>query len=139
MLHLEYMKLCKMAICTNKRASEQISLLYNILKCMGMNGIDIKECESVYNQYIENESNYKSVISNVAMSHNENVISNIWLNLMVASNRYNLESSLKDIIDYHKIYIADLVAIMKNFGLYDFALDWINEYEDSLDTLKQSI
>lgn len=129
----------QMAIYTSKGVSEQISLFYNVLKCMGLNEVDIRECESVYYRCLESENNYKSVISNVAMPHDENIVGDFWLNLMVACTRYNLGANLKDLIEYHKNYIADLVAIMKNFSLYDVAMDWVNMYEDSLDTLKQSI
>lgn len=129
----------QMVIYTSKGISEQISLFCNILNCMRLNDIDINECESVYYQYLENANNYKDVITIVAMPHGENIVGDFWLNLMIASGMYGLESGLKDLIDYHKNYITDLVAIMNNFGLYDVAMDWVNMYEDSLDTLKQNI
>lgn len=58
---------------------------------------------------------------------------------MVASGMYSLESSLKDLIDYHKAYMADLMALMNNFGTYDIVTDWIKDYENSLEMLKESI
>lgn len=129
----------QMAIYTNKEVSEQIALFCNILKCMRIDNVDFVECESIYYRYLESENNYKSAISNVAIPHDENIVGDFWLNLIVACSRYNLESSLKDLIEYHKNYIADLVAIMKNFGLYDVAMDWVKDYENSLDVLKESI
>lgn len=129
----------QMAIYTNKGVSEQIALFCNILKCMGLNEVDIRECESVYYQYLENANGYKDIITNVAMPHGENIVGDFWLNLMIASGMYDLESSLKDLINYHKVYISDLLALMNNFCIYDIATDWIKDYENSLDVLKESI
>lgn len=129
----------QMAIYTNKGVSEQIALFCNILKCMRIDNVDFAECESVYYQYLENANGYKDVITNVAMSHGDSAVGDFWLNLMIASGMYDLESNLKELIDYHKAYITDLLALMNNFGAYDIATEWIKDYENSLEVLKESI
>lgn len=129
----------QMAIYTNKGVSEQIALFCNILKCMRIDNVDFAECESVYYQYLENANGYKDVITNVAMPHGDSAVGDFWLNLMIASGMYDLESNLKELIDYHKAYITDLLALVNSFGAYDIATEWIKDYENSLDVLKESI
>lgn len=129
----------QMAIYTNRGVSEQIALFCNILKCMRIDNVDFSECESVYYQYLENANGYKDVITNVAMPHGDSAVGDFWLNLMIASGMYDLESNLKELIDYHKAYITDLLALVNNFGVYDIATEWIKDYENSLEVLKESI
>lgn len=129
----------QMAIYTNKGIPEQIAVFHNILKNMRID-VDINECESVYYQYLEDANRYRDILRNVAMPHGDNFVGDFWLNLMVASGMYGLEDSLKDLIDYHKAYIAELVVLMEYFNSYDTVVEsWINDYVNSLELLKESI
>lgn len=129
----------QMTIYSNKELSEQIILFEKILKMMGIYNADIGECKSIYYKYLTNENNYKDIIYNVAMPHDNNIVGKFWLNLMTAANIYKGQDTLRNIIDFHNEYINDLAEIIGRFANCDLYSEWIKSYADSLDTLKMSI
>lgn len=129
----------QMAIFIKNESVSQIALFYSILKCMGMNTVNIGECESIYYKFLKNEDGYKDILYNTAMPHENDSIGKFWMNLMIAAGMYDIQSSLRELIDFHKIYMVDLLEAMKNFGIYDTAINWIEDYENSLDLLKDSL
>lgn len=126
------------AIYSLKNQSENIAIFSKILKDMKLGSSDISECQSIYYKYLSNEDNYKTILHNTAMPHDE-FIGGFWLDLIVAANRYNENDTLRNIIDFHKSYMSELAKIIQHFTTSDFILKWVKEYEESLDLLLDSI
>lgn len=127
------------AIYSLKSQSENIAIFSKILKDMKLGSGDISECQSIYYKYLSNEDNYKTILYNAAMPHNDEFIGGFWLDLIVAAGRYHENDTLRNIIDYHKSYMGELAKIIQHFTTGDFILKWIKEYEESLDLLMDSI
>lgn len=108
----------RMCIYSNLTLEKQIVLFGKILKDMKLIP-QMGECQSIYNKYLLNEDNYKTLIENAALPHDNNMIGDFWTNLMVASQMYHYESGLTEIIDWHKNYIDDLAEIINLFAGYD--------------------
>ena len=127
------------AIYSLKSQSENIAIFSKILKDMKLGSGGISECQSIYYKYLSNEDNYKIILYNVAMPHDDEFIGGFWLDLMVAAGDYNENETLKNIIDFHKSYMGELAKIIQHFTTSDFILKWVKEYEESLDLLLDSI
>ena len=127
------------AIYSLKSQSENIAIFSKILKDMKLGSGDISECQPIYYKYLSNEDNYKTILYNAAMPHDDEFIGGFWLDLMVAANKYNENDTLKNIIDYHKSYMGELAKIIQHFTECDFILKLVKEYEESLDLLMDSI
>lgn len=127
------------AIYSLKSQSENISIFSKILKDMKLGNGDILEYQSIYYKFLSNEDNYKMIIQNTAMPHDDEFIGGFWLDLMVAANRYDESGTLRNIIDFHKSYMDELAKIIQHFTTSDFILKWVKEYEESLDILMDSI
>lgn len=127
------------AIYSLKSQSENIAIFSKILKDMKLGSGDISECQSIYYKYLSNEDDYKIILYNVAMPHDDEFIGGFWLDLMVTANRYNEDDTLRNIIDFHKSYMGELAKIIQHFTTSDFILKWVKEYEGSLDLLLDSI
>ena len=127
------------AIYSLKSQSENIAIFSKILKDMKLDNGDISECQSIYYKYLSNEDNYKIILYNVAMPHDDEFIGGFWLDLIVIANRYNENDTLRNIIDFHKSYMGELAKIIQHFTTSDFILKWVKEYEESLDLLLDSI
>ena len=108
----------RMCIYSNLTLEKQIVLFGKILNDMKLTP-QMGECQSIYNKYLLNEDDYKTLIENVALPHDDNMIGDFWTNLMVASQMYHCESGLAEIIDWHKNYIDDLAEIINLFAGYD--------------------
>lgn len=127
------------AIYSLKSQSENIAIFSKILKDMKLGSDDISECQSIYYKYLLNEDNYKTILYNTAMPHDDEFIGGFWLDLIVAAGRYHENDTLRNVIDYHKSYMGELAKIIQHFTTGDFILKWIKEYEESLDLLLDSI
>lgn len=119
--------------------SDNIAIFAKILKDMRLGNADISECRSIYYKYLSNEDDYKTILHNTAMPHDDEFIGGFWLDLMAAAGRYNENDTLKNIITYHKGYLCELAKIIQHFIESDFVLNWVKEYEASLDLLMDSI
>lgn len=126
-------------ICSLKNLSENIAIFSKILKDMKLGSGDISEYQSIYYKYLSNEDNYKMILHNTAMPHDDEFIGEFWIDLMITAGRYNKNDTLKNIIVCHKEYLNDLVKIIRNFTESDFILEWVKEYGTSLDLLMDSI
>lgn len=127
------------AIYSLKSQSENIAIFSKILKDMKLGSSDISECQSIYYKYLSNEDNYKIILYNVAMPHDDEFIGGFWLDLMAVAGRYSENDTLRNIIDFHKSYMGELAKIIQHFTTSDFILKWVKEYEESLDLLLDSI
>lgn len=127
------------AIYSLKSQSENIAIFSKILKDMKLGSGDILECQSIYYKYLSNEDNYKIILYNVAMPHDDEFIGGFWLDLMAVAGRYSENDTLKNIIDFHKSYMGELAKIIQHFTTSDFIFKWVKEYEESLDLLLDSI
>lgn len=127
------------AIYSLKSQSENIAIFSKILKDMKLGSGDISECQPIYYKYLSNEDNYKIILYNVAMPHDDEFIGGFWLDLMAVAGRYSENDTLKNIIDFHKSYMDELAKIIQHFTTSDFILKWVKEYEESLDLLLDSI
>lgn len=127
------------AIYSLKSQSENIAIFSKILKDMKLGSGDISECQPIYYKYLSNEDNYKIILYNVAMPHDDEFIGGFWLDLMAVAGRYSKNDTLKNIIDFHKSYMGELAKIIQHFTTSDFILKWAKEYEESLDLLLDSI
>mgnify|MGYP002423815655 FL=1 len=127
------------AIYSLKSQSENIAIFSKILKDMKLGSGDISECQSIYYKYLSNEDNYKIILYNVAMPHDDEFIGGFWLDLMAVAGRYSENDTLRNIIDFHKSYMGELAKIIQHFTTSDFILKWVKEYEESLDLLLDSI
>ena len=106
---------------------------------MKLDNGDISECQSIYYKYLSNEDDYKTILHNTAMPHDDEFIGGFWLDLIVIANRYNENDTLRNIIDFHKSYMGELAKIIQHFTTSDFILKWVKEYEESLDLLLDNI
>ena len=127
------------AIYSLESRSENIAIFSKILKDMKLGSGDISECQPIYYKYLSNEDNYKIILYNVAMPHDDEFIGGFWLDLMGVAGRYIENDTLKNIIDFHKSYMGELAKIIQHFTTSDFILKWVKEYEESLDLLLDSI
>lgn len=69
------------AIYSLKSQSENIVIFSKILKDMKLSSSDISECQSIYYKYLLNEDNYKTILYNAAMPHDDEFIGGFWLDL----------------------------------------------------------
>lgn len=127
------------AIYSLKSQTYNIAIFEKILKDMELGNVDISECQSIYYKYLSNEDDYKTILHNTAMPHDDELMGGFWLDLMVAASRYNENDTLKNIIVYHKAYLNELARIIQHFTESDFILKWVKKYEESLDLLMDSI
>lgn len=103
------------AIYSLKSQSENIAIFSKILKDMKLGSSDISECQPIYYKYLSNEDNYKIILYNVAMPHEDEFIGGFWLDLMAVASRYSENDTLKNIIDFHKSYMGELTKIIQHF------------------------
>lgn len=122
-----------------KGQSDNVAIFAKILKDMKLGTGDILECQSVYYKFLSNEDDYKNILHNTAMPHEEELVGKFWLDLMTAASMYNEEDTLKNIIFYHKAYMNELTRIIRHFTASDLISVWVNEYEESLDLLLDSL
>ena len=134
------------AIYSLKSHSENIAIFSKILKDMKLGSGDISECQSIYYKYLSNEDDYKTILHNTAMPHDDEFMGGFWLDLMVTANRYNENDTLKSIIDYHKEYLDELAKIIWYFVRQDSFTEkycildgWLEDYKNELDLIKETI
>lgn len=127
------------AIYSLRSQPDNIAIFAKILKDMKLGKGDISECQSIYYKYLSNEDDYKTILHNIVMPHDDEFIGEFWRDLMVTASRYNENDTLKNIIVYHKEYLGELAKIIQHFTESDFILKWVKEYGESLDLLMDSI
>lgn len=127
------------AIYSLKCRTDNIAIFAKILKDMRLGSGNISEYQSIYNKFLSNEDDYKTILHNTAMPHDDEFIGGFWLDLMVTASRYNENDTLKNIIVYHEEYLKELAKIIQHFTESDLILEWVKEYKESLDLLINSI
>lgn len=127
------------AIYSLKGQPDNIVIFAKILKDMRLGSSNISEYQSIYNKFLSNEDDYKTILHNTAMPHDDEFIGGFWLDLMVTTSRYNENDTLKNIIVYHEEYLDELAKIIQHFTKSDLILEWVKEYKESLDLLIDSI
>lgn len=121
------------------RLSDNIVIFMKILKDMKLGTGDISECQSVYYKFLSNEDDYKNILHNTAMPHEEELVGKFWLDLMTAASMYNESKTLINVIIYHKTYMNELTNIIHHFTECDFVNSWADDYTGSLDLLLDSL
>ena len=128
----------RMSIYSNLVLDKSVVLFCKILKDMKLTP-QMGECYSIYNKYLLNEDDYKTLIENVALPHDDSMLGNFWINLMVASQMCHCEVGLSEIIDWHKKYIDDLAEIVKLFAGYDVSEQLTSGYYGETHDMLKSV
>lgn len=75
------------AIYSLKCRTDNIAIFAKILKDMRLGSGNISEYQSIYNKFLSNEDDYKTILHNTAMPHDDEFIGGFWLDLMVTASK----------------------------------------------------